>query len=147
MKTLGQMTPRFAMLGTFLALLTGPAMSGAEPVCSQATLQGTYMVLGTGILGAGTTGGATFATLGRVTYDGVGAGKVTSTSSLGGAISRDPGTPVTYTVNANCTGTKSAGGTTFDFVITADGRELLYIVTNAGTVVSGRAIRLDNSRN
>jgi len=135
------------MLGAFLGLLAASTVSGAEPVCSQATLQGTYMVLSTGVLGAGTTGGATYAVLGKATYDGVGGGKVISTSSVGGAISRDPGTPVTYTVNANCTGTKSAGGTTFEFVIGADGRELFYIVTNAGTVISGRAVRLDNSRN
>ena len=56
----------------------------------------------------------------------------------------------TYTVNSDCTGSKNfggAGGTNYDFVITADGREIFFIVTDKGSVVSGRAVRLDNNTN
>jgi hypothetical protein len=66
---------------------------------------------------------------------------------LGGVISKGAAT-ATYTVNSDCTGSRSfSSGTNFDFVVTADGREIFWIVTNAGTVLSGRAVRLDNSRN
>jgi hypothetical protein len=55
--------------------------------------------------------------------------------------------PGTYTVNRDCTGSKIFGGaTTYDFVVTPDGREITWIVTNAygGPLFTGRAVRMDN---
>jgi len=107
------------------------------------------MTFGTGTLGAGTSGAAAYASVGKVIYDGQGNGQSSSTQSVGGVTGRGTST-ATYTVNSDCTGTKTfggTGGTTMDFVITADGREIFWIVTNAGTVLSGRAVRLDKSRN
>ena len=147
MKRTRQMAPRFATLGAILTvLLTTSAVRGAEPVCSQATLSGTYVTSGTGTVPGGTTGALAYVTVGKVTYDGRGGGVSSGTSSVAGTISRSKST-ATYTVNADCTGSKNFEGTTFDFVVTADGREIFFIVTNAGTVISGRAVRLDNSRN
>jgi hypothetical protein len=94
----------------------------------------------------GTTGAIPYVSVGKVTYDGRGGGVSSDTQSVAGVISRTKST-ATYTVNADCTGSKNFQGTTFDFVVTADGREIFFIVTNAGTVLSGRAVRLDNSRN
>ena len=146
MKNIGQMVPRFAMLGAFLTVLTASAVKGAEPVCSQATLQGTYVTSAAGTVPGGTTGALAFVTVGKVTYDGRGGGASSGTQSVAGTISRGKST-ATYTVNPDCTGSKNFEGTTFDFVVTADGREIFFIVTNAGTVISGRAVRLDNNRN
>jgi hypothetical protein len=49
--------------------------------------------------------------------------------------------------NNVASGEIGTSGTIFDFVITADGREIFWIITNAGRVISGRAVRLDDSRN
>jgi hypothetical protein len=143
--------PRLATLGAILTLfVTTSAVRGAEPLCSQATMSGTYVTSGTGTLGAGTSGAASVATVGKVTYDGQGNGQVTFTRSVAGVISQKVTATGTYMVNSDCTGSKNfggPGGTNYDFVVTADGREIVWIVTNAGTVLSGRAVRLDNSRN
>ena len=148
MKNTGQTAIRFAAVAAFLALLTATALK-AEPRCSQATLSGTYVTAGSGTLGANTTGAAAYAAMGKVTYDGRGNGDAIFTQSVAGTISRKISAAGTYTVNADCTGSKNFGGpsgTNYDFVVTADGREIIWIVTNAGAVLSGRAIRLDDSR-
>jgi hypothetical protein len=49
-------------------------------------------------------------------------------------------------VNPDCTGSKVFGGTTtYAFVVTPDGREITWIVTNAssGSLFTGRAVRMD----
>jgi hypothetical protein len=122
----------------------------AEPVCSLATLHGTYVTYANGTVGAGSTGGASYATVGKVTYDGRGNGQATYSQSVGGVVTQKSAATGTYTVNADCTGSKNfggPGGTNYDFVVTADGREIFFMITNGGTVLSGRAVRLDNSRN
>jgi len=148
MKKAKRTAPRLTTLGAILTVfLTASALGAADPFCSQATMSGTYVFSGAGAVGVGTTAGSAFAAVGRVTYDGKGGGESTSTASVGGVISKSTAT-ATFTVNSDCTGTKSfSSGTNFDFVITADGREIYWIATNAGTVLSGRAVRLDRSRN
>ncbi len=138
--------PRVAMLGAILTMLLSTSAIKADPVCSQATMSGTYVTYATGKLSAGTTGVAEYASVGTVNYDGHGHGTSSDTQSVSGVISRTTST-ATYTVKPDCTGSKDFEGTTFDFVITSDGREIFFIVTNAGTVVSGHAVRLDNRRN
>ncbi len=139
-----QLAPRLATLGAILTLfMTTPALK-AEPRCSQATLNGTYVTYGTG-----TVGGTSYAAVGKVIYDGRGNGQATFSQSLAGAITQKATAPGTYTVNSDCTGSKNFGGpagNNYDFVVTADGREIFWMVTNAGTVLSGRAVRLDDSR-
>ena len=89
------------------------------------------------------------ATVGKVIYDGHGNGTAVFTQSAGGVIGKGSA-PGTYTVNTDCTGSKNfggSGGINYDFVITADGREIVWIITNAGVTMFGRAVRLDDSRN
>jgi hypothetical protein len=148
---LSSTAPRLVTLGAIFTLFLTAAALKAEPLCTQATMNGTYVTSGSGTIGTNNFGtyASAIASVGKVTYDGHGNGQSTSTTSVDGVISRGTATAV-YTVNPDCTGSKTfggPGGTTFDFVITADGREIVWIVTNAGRVVSGRAIRLDNSRN
>jgi hypothetical protein len=59
--------------------------------------------------------------------------------------------PITgsYTVNPDCTGSKqfTAPGfppTNFDFVVNPNGRKITFIETDAGTVFSGSAVRLED---
>ena len=83
----------------------------------------------------------------KVTYDGQGNGLSTGTTSVAGVISRSVDVPGVYTVNRDCTGSKIFGGATnFDFVVTPDGREITWIVTNAfaGSLFTGHAVRMDN---
>ncbi len=133
--------------GTILALLlttSAVRAQGPPPQCSQATLNGTYVNSG-----AGTEGGVSVVMVGKVTYDGHGDGQSTFTTSVAGVISRPVAVPGVYTVNPDCTGSKTFGGATdYDFVVTPDGREIYWIVTNAnsGSLFTGRAVRLDNSR-
>lgn len=141
-------TRLIATLGAVLTLLTTSAIQ-AEPRCSQATMSGTYATTGSGTVGVNTTGAASYAAMGKVTYDGRGNGDVVFTQTVAGSVSQKIRVTGTYTVNSDCTGSKNFGGasgTNYDFVITADGREIVWIVTNAGTVVSGHATRLDDSR-
>ena len=77
-------------------------------------------------------GGASVVSVGKVTYDGQGNGQSTGTRSVAGVISRSVAVPGVYTVNPDCTGSKIFGGATnYDFVVTPDGREITWIVTNA----------------
>ena len=113
--------------GTILALLlttSAVRAQGPLPQCSQATLNGTYVNSG-----AGTLGGVSVVCRSRL------------------FIEPSP-VPGVYTVNPDCTGSKTFGGATdYDFVVTPDGREIYWIVTNAnsGSLFTGRAVRLDNS--
>src|SRR4051794_14398604 len=144
--------PRLATLGAIVTLVLIASALNAEPLCTQATMIGTYVTSGGGTVAANNGAGvasSAMVSVGKVTYDGHGNGQATFTRSVAGVISRGTA-PGTYTVNSDCTGSKNfggPGGVDYDFVITADGREIVWIITNAGSVVSGRAIRLDNSRN
>jgi hypothetical protein len=98
------------------------------------------------ISGAGSLGGSSVVALGKVTYDGQGNGQASETRSTAGVISRAAAVQGVYTVNPDCTGSKIFGGTTtYDFVVTPDGREISWIVTNAysGSLFTGRAVRMD----
>lgn len=130
-----------AILTLFLATAAVRAQ-GPPPQCSQATLNGTYVNTGTGF-----RGGASVVSVSKVTYDGQGNGLSTGTTSVAGVISRSVDVPGVYTVNRDCTGSKIFGGATnYDFVVTPDGREITWIVTNAyaGSLFTGHAVRMDN---
>lgn len=137
---------RMAALGAILGVfLNAPAVraQAPPPQCSQATLSGTYVISGTGSLGS-----ASAVMMGKVAYDGQGNGQATFTQSAGGVITRYASVPGVYTVNPDCTGSKIFGGTiSYDFVVTPDGREISWIVTNSPTlaVFTGHAVRLDSS--
>ena len=134
---------KLSVLGFSLFVATSNLHAQAPPPkCSQATLDGTYVSSASGF-----GGGATTVSVSKVTYDGRGGGLATGTTSVAGVISRSMEIPGVYTVNSDCTGTKIFGGkTNFDFVITPDGREITWIVTNAGynAFSTGRAVRMDN---
>ncbi len=132
--------------GTILTLLlttSAASAQGTPPQCSQATLNGTYVNTG-----AGSIGGASVVLVGKVTYDGRGNGQSTFTKSTAGVITRSVAVPGVYTVNADCTGSKTFGGATnYDFVVTPDGRQIAWIVTNAssGALFAGHAERMENA--
>jgi hypothetical protein len=117
-----------------------PSGRGACPL-QNLTLSGSYVMSGTGaIVGVGPV-----ASVGIATYDGQGNGTVTYTLSLNGMISKGVTANGVFTVNPDCSGSKTFGsGPTaqhYNFVITPDGSTLTWIVRDANVVLSGTAVR------
>ena len=113
--------------------------AGPEGLCPRqnATLRGTYMSHGTGtVVGLGPV-----AAVGTITYDGDGNLVNPFTVSFNGTISRMTQTG-SYTVNRDCTGTVVQGGAHYDFVVAPDASTVFWIETDAGTVVTGTAVRM-----
>ena len=115
--------------------------ASAQGRCNNASLLGSYafQVDGTNINGP-------FAAVGKNSYDGNGHLKGVITISSNGVII--PATYTgTYTLNADCTGIKSAAldiGLTvnFSFVVDSNLRGIRMIVTDPGFTVSGTARKL-----
>jgi hypothetical protein len=102
-----------------------------------ATLSGTYSSIG----GGTAVGIGPVSFVGEITYDGKGNLVNPFTVSFNGVISRLVATG-TYTVNGDCTGSVSASGGHYDFVVNPDGSKVNFIETDANTVISGTIDRL-----
>jgi hypothetical protein len=120
----------------------------AQERCSAATLRGNY-----GFRVEGTAFASPFAAVGRNNYNGRGAMRGVIVVTVGNqptfgpfAFGEDSVAP--YTVNADCTGTKSVtlpvfGTITFWFVIDDDAREVrMIVVGDPNVTVSGTARKL-----
>jgi hypothetical protein len=136
----------FAALAIAAALAT-PTLKADPPLCPTLNLvmNGTYTMSGTGTV-FGTSGGP-LAFVGVITYNGDGTGTLMSvTDNLNGAVGRASSLPATFTVNRDCTGSKTIGSGPsaqhFDFVITRDGNTITFVGTDAFAVVSGTAVRI-----
>ena len=118
------------------------ALKAADNPCPQgnATLHGTYMVHGSGtVIGLGPV-----ASNGMTTFDGKGHAINTFSASVNGEIHRAVTAGGTYVVNPNCTGTRFASdGSTYDIVVMPDGSTFSWIEVDAGTVISGSAVRFE----
>ena len=103
-----------------------------------ATMRGTYVTYGSGtVIGVGPA-----TSVGLVVYNGDGTGvSLFSTLSLNGATHTSSNVAATFTVNQDCTGSKTIGTTHFNFVISPDGNAITWIVTDAGLTLSGTGIR------
>ena len=116
---------------------------GPDALCprGKATLHGTYMSRGAGtVVGVGP-----IAFIGTVYFDGKGGITNPFTVSLVGTISRVVG-KATYTVNGDCSATFTTTDDTqhFDMRVSPDGSKIDYIETDAGTVISGSASRVND---
>jgi hypothetical protein len=60
---------------------------------------------------------------------------------VNGAVSRITQTG-SYTVNRDCTGTVVQGGAHYDFVVAPDASTVFWMETDAGTIVTGTAVRM-----
>jgi hypothetical protein len=113
----------------------------AQPTCTDASLHGSYGYSFDGtVIGIGPAAGS-----GVITFDGEGNLSGADTLSLNGTIIPRTLTG-TYAVQANCTGSVTLEVSTGDifhlaFVIVDSRRELRFIQTDAGTVITGAAIR------
>lgn len=135
MKHIASFTVAVTAFAIFMLAATPNAQ--ASGICSKATLSGSYAATITG-----TIAGQPFAELDLVTSDGRGSFTGSGTVSENGVISPASFT-ATYTVNADCSGSATLStGVTQNLVIHADGSEVQFIGTNAGTVVTGDAKRV-----
>jgi hypothetical protein len=132
------------VLATITFAAAPPALKAADPdaLCPRqnATLVGTYMSHGAGtVVGVGPV-----SAVGTITYDGQGNLINPFTISLNGAVSRltQAGS---YTVNRDCTGTVVQGGAHYDFVVAPDASTLFWMETDAGTIVTGTAVRMKST--
>jgi hypothetical protein len=119
-----------------LAAANGQSSQGSAVPreCSLATLQGRYLFAESGVLlpaAFGVTTPTEAADAGVHLFNGDGTGTDTVTLRIGGNIVLENFvSPLTYTVNADCTGTISVlNGPSFDIFIAPDGSEFASIAT------------------
>ena len=121
---------------SFVSLLVlGLVSPGQAGECSNASIKGSYGLSCEGTL----VGVGPLAVIGVFTADGKGNGSEVETISFNGAISQGVLFTVTYTVNADCTGSfvsTGADGSVFhnDFVIDANKKEFRLMPTEPGFV-------------
>ncbi len=140
-----------ALAALAAALGTQSLKADGPPICTQgnAIMNGSYTISGGGtVLGSGGAAGSPLVFLGVINYNGDGTATLTSaTQNLNGSVGRLSSIPATFTVNRDCTGTKTIGsGPTaqhFDFVISPDGKTITFVETDAFAVVSGTAVRMN----
>jgi hypothetical protein len=130
----------FCSLAAMTFVAAPQALKAADALCplGNATLRGTYMVIGGGtIVGLGPADA-----VGTITYDGKENSVNTFTVSANGAVSRGVTVTGPYTVNRDCTGTLvQSDGTHYDMVVSPDGGRVNWIETDSGTVISGTEVR------
>jgi hypothetical protein len=132
-------------VAAFAAVLTPQALRADSSLCQlgNAIMNGTYVASGTGAI----AGVGPLTTLGLIVYNGDGTGVLLSgTNTVNGSSSTSSNIPITFTVNRDCTGSKTIGtgpsATQMNFVITPDGSTITWLVTNTGVTMVGTGVRL-----
>jgi len=110
-------------------------------VCTVATLKGRYLFADKGTLyptAFGVTAPTPAANVGYETFNGNGTGTDVVTFRVGNSIVLENfAAPTTYTVNADCTGTKTViGGPKFGIFVSPDGSQVATISTDPGNYVA-----------
>jgi hypothetical protein len=109
--------------------------------CTVRRLRGVWSVLATGFVvtppaGSGIPAGP-FATVGTLAIDGEGHARLTATRSFNGTIVSEADLPGMIALTELCTGSAAfQGGRTFDVVVLDGFREMNWIQTNPGAVVT-----------
>jgi hypothetical protein len=114
--------------------------------CSANSLAGRYGFMVTGTIVASFPGipPGPHANVGTVTLNNNGTLSFTGTQSFNGAIIPSTSTGI-FSVNPDCTGSVTfANGVSLNFVVVDNGKELYFIQTLPGTVVSGTAKKIDS---
>src|SRR5687767_10434639 len=113
--------------------------NAARAKCSEATLDGTYLLAYNGVELKGNNDQSPFALAGYDVYDGNGKVKTVFSSNFNGEVSRNETLSGTYTVKADCTGTLTfEDGTRFDLFIAPDGSKFMFVQTKPSELVAAR---------
>ena len=113
---------------------------GAGAKCSEATLDGTYLLAYDGVELKGNSDQRPFALAGYDVFDGNGKVRGVSSGNFGGEVFRKDPFTGTYTVKANCTGTvtfKDGAATQGDVFVAPDGSMFAFVRTNPEDVAAG----------
>jgi hypothetical protein len=143
------MNKRHSFFGMFSVLALAALAAGLTPQLAKADnaqcnlgnsiMNGTYVASGTGTV----AGVGPIAVVGELIYNGDGTGYVVMlTQSVNGATSTATKVPVSFTVNPDCTGSKTVGTGHYNFVITPDGSLITWIVTDNGVTLMGTGVRM-----
>ena len=138
--------------GLLVAGSSAWADDGAEgPPCSLKTLKGRYLFAEKGTIlppAFGVTVPTIGADAGSLLFHGDGTGTEIVTVRVNGVtVLRNLFVPISYTVNANCTGTLAAlvpGGPTFDIFVAPNGDAIAIIGTDPGNYASSISQRVSN---
>jgi hypothetical protein len=121
----------------------GVAGKEQEPTCTLATLKGRYLFADKGTIlppAFGVTGPTPGADAGFHLFNGDGTGTDIVTLRVNGVtVLKNQVVPISYTVNADCTGTLTVlipGGPTFGIFIAPKGEAIATIATDPGNYVS-----------
>jgi hypothetical protein len=109
--------------------------------CSTATLSGTYMFQ----LGGWEQSGNAFvpyAESGRFVADGAGNISVLDSGDAGGQVFSGRTFPIAYTVDANCGGTFTFGGSAMDIQVSKDGSGINMVFTKPAYIVASGTGRI-----
>ena len=133
-------------IGIGVAVGIGAAQSYAgetKEKCTLATLNGQYLFNGSGSLfppAFGVTSVSTSTSAGFHIFNGDGTGTDFVTFSVNGIVEvSSSSSPITYTLNPDCTGTYQVPGTPtlhFDIFVAVDGSALTVIETDPGVALS-----------
>lgn len=109
--------------------------------CTLRRLRGVWSVLATGTVVTpppnSSIPAGPFATVGTLAMDGEGRALLNATRSFNGLILSEVDLPGTITLTEDCTGSATfQGGRTFNLVVLDSFREMSWIQTNPGTVVT-----------
>ena len=118
---------------------------GDRPACTERTLRGSYVFSASGF---NIVGGVQQpkAIVEVIVFHGDGTLEVpVATVSINGFIIRSLPSSGIYTVEANCSGTITLNGPTFDIFFSPDGDVISLIQTNPNTVFQGLATRTSKS--
>jgi hypothetical protein len=153
MKRTGRLAIGFATMATVGLLTAGPGPAAQEPGgCSLETLRGQYMVSASGTLfppAFGVSQASTSNAAGYSVYNGDGTGTDWVTFTVNG---NNVGVPspanTTYTLNPDCTGTRTVlpNGPHFNIFVAADGSGLTQVATDPGFAASEFDTRARRSR-
>jgi hypothetical protein len=143
-------TPMMIVCGFLVAGSSAWADDGAEgPPCTLKTLKGRYLFADKGTIlppAFGVTGPTLEADAGFALFNGEGKGTEVFTTRVNGiTVLRNLVVSISYTVNADCTGTVTVlvpGGPHFDIFITPDGEAMATIAADPGNYVSTIARRV-----
>ena len=130
-------------IGTGSAKDEGDEDEDAGAKCSEATLNGRYLLAFDGFIVKGDEK-VPFAVANFEVFDGNGNAKGVSSFSVNGKITRKEPFSATYTVKANCTGSTTVDAnvvTHYDFFTAPDGSMINFVQTDPGVVAAGSQLQ------
>ena len=111
------------------------SLTPSPQTCSTATLKGTYIFELGGSVQSG-NGFAPYAESGRFVADGAGNITVLDSGNQAGQVFSGRTFPIAYTVDANCGGTFTFGGSAMDIQVSRDGSSINMVFTKPGYVIA-----------